>query len=375
MQQPRTKGRIIGLALILLMLATAPRIMRGYEAALALADLTGYSVPSLLDPRPQVRSQALEFTVDTRRYQADSYQPSDPARAGLLLVHGLIADGRKDPRLQAFARTLARAGFFVLAPDIPTLRHLQLLPETIDEIGDAFTYLSSNPTWAPQGRAGIAAISIALGPALLAKRPPQANQAARFVLGIGGYYDLPRLLRYHTTGHYPDPGGARGRPPNERAKWAFVHSYAGRLGNPAETLILQEIATLKWHDPQTPVEALREQLSGEGRALLAFVDNRDPAQVDALLSHLPQRIQQDVASLNLAAQDLSGLSGRLLLVHGEDDDIIPAAESVALARALPPERTRLFLLGGLQHVDASTGAVNAWHLWQALDALLAEREH
>lgn len=374
MQHPRTKGLVIGMALIVLALAAGPRILRGYQAALALADLAGYSVPALLDLRPQAFSQPLEFAVDGRRYQADGYRPAGTIRAGLLLVHGLIAEGRQDPRLQAFAHTLARAGFFVLVPDIPTLRALQLLPETVREIGDGFHYLNASPAWTPQGRAGMAAISVALGPALLAKREPQTNRAVRFVLGIGGYYDLPRLLSYHTTGHYPGPNGALARPPNERAKWAFVHSYAGRLAGPAESMTLREIATMKLHDPQAPAEAQRRRLGDEGRALLAFVDNRDPALSATLLSRLPQRIQDDVARLNLAGQDLSGLSGRLLLVHGADDDIIPAAESEALARALPPERTRLFLLGGLQHVDAPAGALNAWQLWRAIDALLAERE-
>ena len=81
----------------------------------------------------------------------------------------------------------------------------------------------------------------------------------------------------------------------------------------------------------------------------------------------------DVDRLNLAARDLSGLKARFILVHGRDDDMIPYGESVGLAAALPPDRTRLFVLTGFQHVETEPGLIDGFHLWLAICALLAER--
>ncbi|MGK2927051.1 MAG: hypothetical protein ACSLE2_15665, partial [Lysobacterales bacterium] len=69
-----------------------------------------------------------------------------------------------------------------------------------------------------------------------------------------------------------------------------------------------------------------------------------------------------------------GLRADFILVHGLDDDIIPYTESVSLADALPPGRSRLFLLEGLHHVDRELRGLDAWRLWRALRALLAQRD-
>ena len=93
----------------------------------------------------------------------------------------------------------------------------------------------------------------------------------------------------------------------------------------------------------------------------------------SLMSQLPASIQSDISELNLANKDLTQIKGQTILVHGLDDDVIPAAESQALARALPPDRTHLFLVNGLQHVDTNPTTLDIWRLWRAIDALLAQR--
>jgi fermentation-respiration switch protein FrsA (DUF1100 family) len=85
-------------------------------------------------------------------------------------------------------------------------------------------------------------------------------------------------------------------------------------------------------------------------------------------------VRADIESLDLAARDLSGLRAEFILVHGLDDAIIPYSESVALDAALPAGRSKLFLLEGLHHVDQELRGVDAWRMWRALRAVLAQRD-
>jgi len=85
-------------------------------------------------------------------------------------------------------------------------------------------------------------------------------------------------------------------------------------------------------------------------------------------------VRADIGELNLAEHDLGRLDIDLILVHGLDDNIIPWGESAALAAAVPPGGARLFLLEGLQHVDREFGGLDAWRMWRALSALLAQRD-
>ena len=372
MKKRAFKWLFISLALAIGVLAT-PRIQRGYEALLFLADLAGYEIPVIMDSRPQISREALEFTQEAHHYQADLYQSTEPPKAGILLIHGAVSDGKDNPRLQHFAITLARSRFAVLVPDIPSLRSLKLTPDTTDEIGHCFRYLLTQSKRAPGDRVGMAAISVAVGPALAASLRPGIQTNARFLLTIGGYYDLPRILGYHTTGYYQAPEMVQQRVPNEYAKWVFVLSHLDQLEDPTDRNLLRTIAYRKRENPQAPTADLFTGLKPAGRKVYDFVNNRDPSRTTSLMSQLPASIRSNISELNLANKDLAQIKGQTILVHGLDDNVIPAAESKALSNALPSANTNLFLVSGLQHVDTNPTTLDIWHLWRAIDALLAQR--
>ncbi len=54
--------------------------------------------------------------------------------------------------------------------------------------------------------------------------------------------------------------------------------------------------------------------------------------------------------------------------------MIPYPQSIALAKALPKGRTKLFLVRGLVHVDVAPGLPDRWRLWRAIRALLTARD-
>ena len=345
-----------------------PRIYQGYEALLMLADLAHFDIPSELDTRPAVTRHSLDYSIDNTDYQADSYQAGEHPGASLLLMHGLTPLGKDDPRLKEFAITLARARFRVLVPNIPSLRQLKLAPQVTREVTDAFSHLISST----KERAGIAAISVAVGPAILAAQQPELNGQVQFMLAIGGYYDLPRILTYHTTGHYAAQGMQQQKP-NEYAKWAFVLSHLDRLENASDQAQLRSMAYRRLDNPQAPLDDLSALLGPEGRAVYAFVNNRDPKRTTTLLTGLPAAVQAGISQLNLAGKDLSQLKSRVILVHGLDDKIIPYPESEALAQALPADRTGLFMASGLQHIGTTPGTLDVWRMWRTIDTLLSER--
>src|SRR5690606_32734029 len=142
---------------------------------------------------------------------------------------------------------------------------------------------------------------------------------------------------------------------------------------PADQRILKSMAERRMNDPDAPLVDLEARLGPEGAAVYAFVANRDPRRVRSLLKDLPTGIRKDIDALNPALRDLSRLRARLLLVHGYDDSIIPYTQSIALARSVPEDQARLFLIRGLVHVDIEPGLIGRWRMWRAVDALLKER--
>ena len=357
----------------LLLSACSP--LRGLQAALVLSDIAAGRSPSLLKritPRPE--RTAVLFSWRRREYLADLYRPGETALAAVLLMPGADTAGKDDPRLVAFATTLARARFNVLVPDLPSLRSLRVNSGNIGEVADLFSWLSRQPALTPKGRAGIFAFSYGAGPVILAAMKPALRQRVRFIMTVGAYYDLRQVLTFFTTGWFRAKGTWRHRTPNAFGKWVFVLSNADRLPDPSDRRILKAMARRKLRNMTAGVENLAAELSPSGRAVYDFIVNKNRALAPRLMAALPESIDGEIRALNLANKDLHRLRAHLILVHGYDDDIIPYTQSIELAHAVSPGQASLFLAKGLAHVELKPGLLDKWRLWRAVDALLAQRE-
>lgn len=307
---------------------------------------------------------------------ADLYLPADGAQteAALVLVAGAARTGKDDPRTIHFARTIANSGFAVLVPDIPSVRTFQLSAADAEPIADAVEYLESRAASLGYRNIGVAAISYAVGPAVIAALRPEMRERIGFVVGIGGYYDVVSALTYSTTGRYrPGPDEPwRTRAPNTYGKWVMVSANAELVRDETDRMLLAAMAARKLKDPDDDVSELVGRLGPEGRAVHALATNDDPERVPALLDDLPEAAQERLAGLDLRARDLSALEARLILVHGRADPMIPHTESERLAAAAP--EAALYVIDSMGHVSVGEALFDDGPtLIRAINALLAER--
>ncbi|HSK41040.1 MAG TPA: hypothetical protein VK943_14835, partial [Arenibaculum sp.] len=223
---------------------------------------------------------------------------------------------------------------------------------------------------------GMAAVSYAVGPALLAALDPMVADGIRFVFAIGGYHDIVASITYLTTGAYrPDAAAPwRFEPVFESAKWLFLDANAGRVG-PPDDVVLKEIAGIRLDDPDAPAASLAARLGPDGRAVYRLLTNEDPDRVPELFAALPRDLRRQIEDLDLSRRDLGRLEADLILVHGRNDPMVPYTQSVELARAAPPERATLFLVDDLLHVELGLPALgDALTLIAASYRLLSERD-
>ena len=373
------KGPLIPLGLVLLplllLLLPACSLQREYEAVLVITDIAAGTAPSRLKSvTPQPKRTKVSLTAAGRATSADLYLSQEKPLAGILLLPGAAEKGKDDPRLLAFANSLARARFAVLVPDFESFKSLKVNSDDIRRTADAFAWLAARPDLAPGGRAGIFSFSYASGPAILAALQPQAAGRVAFIMAVGGYHSVRAVLTFFTTGYHRDGERWIYMEPNSYGKWVFVLSNLERLSDLGDQELFREAAERKLKDVNAPVRDLTDRLTPEGKSVLEFVENRDRGRAPSLIEGLPDPIKKDINALDVSRYDLTRLKTRFILVHGYDDDIIPYTQSIALAKNLPPEQTRLFLVNGLQHVDLEPGIRDKYRLWRAVSALLKERE-
>ena len=352
------------------------------EAGLALQDLaSGPWSSALAASTPRPTRESIRFMTGGEEREADLYRTQHgAARAGIVLVPGVAARGRRDARVVALANTLARLDFTVLVPDMPGLRHYRMRADDVREVADSFAWLATRPGLAPPGHIGIGGFSYAAGPVLLAALQADIRDQVHFVLAVGGYYSLENIVTYLTTDQYRivEAGGMETEgmvrmSPHPYAKASFIRSNMDLLERPVDRGFFRDYALYITGNSIDEDEPVPSSLAPDARAFYELLINRRPARVPYLLDRLSSPVRTELEGLDPAAHDFSGLVAEVILLHGRGDNLIPYTESIALAGALPGEQVQLFIIDGLAHVNFRPEAHDVPQLLGAMNALLDKR--
>jgi dienelactone hydrolase len=306
--------------------------------------------------------------------RARLYEPAGRHARAALLTSGLHASGIDEPRLVRLAQQIAASHIAVVTPDIPELSRFEIAPAITDAIEDAGVWLASDAALAPDHTAALMGISFSGGLSIVAAGRPSLAGRVAYVLSLGGHDDLARVLRYLCTGREPRsmPDVQLGLPGTDRELVLPPHDYG-------VAVILLALADRVV--PAAQVERLRAGVRQYlwASALDGGVDKaRAPAEFEAVRT-LSRSLPEPSATLlrYVLARDVAHLGARLLpsigssvpnalsvskspkptvpifLLHGLEDNVIPAMESEYLAADLRGHApVRLLLSGLISHAEA-----------------------
>jgi pimeloyl-ACP methyl ester carboxylesterase len=292
-------------------------------------------------PRATVREEMLD-ELRVRIYDGDG--------TPFVIAPGLHYAGADDPRLDRFCRILAAAGHRVIAPFIPS--YLALEPDA--KASDDFVrVVDALPRWT--GERAVA-FSISFGSLLAfgaaAARPGVLERLVVF----GGYADFEDTLEFCLTGAHRDPlnqpvvlMNLLDHIPHEPAlRGALVaawRAYVERTwGRPEMKAPERYLAIADELAPSVP-EAIRE----------LFLAGIRPGAWSLAAPAIARANRRDLDPKPLLAR----VTGRVDLVHGADDDVIPLRHVHALAAGLVAADVRVHVTGLYGHTGAGFGKLAA----------------
>jgi dienelactone hydrolase len=306
--------------------------------------------------------------------RARLYEPARSARRAALLTSGLHPAGIDEPRLVGLARQLSSNGLAIVTPDIPELSRFEITPAITDAIEQAAGWLAADSGLAPDHRVGLMGISFSGGLSVVAAGRPSLSGRVAFVFAFGGHDDLPRVLRFLCTGIEDQPTHQirldRGAPQPPVVRVPHDYGVAVMLLGIAERVVPRpQVEPLRaavrrflWAShldrvdkPQADREfaALRDlakQLPQPSATLLKYVNDRDVVHLGPRLLPYVGLYGGDPA---LSPSKSPKPSAPVFLLHGIDDNVIPAVESEYLAEDLRGHApARLLLSGLISHAEA-----------------------
>lgn len=295
------------------------------------------------------------------------FRPAGRARGAVLLVSGVHPDGIDEPRLIDLARDLAGTGVNVVTPEIPDLVHYRLTARVTDTIEHAAEWMADERELSGARPVGLIGVSFSGGLSVVAAARPALRNRVAYVLSFGGHGNLPRVLRYFCSGVEPTLPGqtARTRAPHDYALAVLLYQ-ATELVVPADQVeplrrgieTFLQASALARLDQERAQEMLslgrgfQEELPEPSATLMKLVNTRNVGALGARLLPYVDQLGQDPA---LSPDQSPAPAAPVYLLHGTDDNVIPAGESELLAAHLKGKtEVHMLLSGFLTHVDLST---------------------
>jgi len=280
------------------------------------------------------------------------FRPRRAPRATYLIAPGLHYAAADDPRMDRFCRILAHAGHLVVAPYIPDFLALTPTARAVLDFERAFAAL---PRWSAQRPV---VFSVSFGSLLAFALAATHGDAIERLVIFGGYADLRETLRFSLTGEAPGGRRATHDPLNQpvvlmnlidhldppsadrAAVVAGWRRYVERVWGRAEMKVdRQFLAVAEELAPGVPASVRSLFLLGVG------------AHPGALELALPALDRYDACALDPSPY-LPRITGRVDLVHGTEDDVIPYEQADALAARMINADVRVHVTGLYGHTGA-----------------------
>ena len=378
----------LGLALALLGFVVGVRdeLGPGLRTASALASVVPGNPPTLLQLRAPPRVTTLAFTTrDGYELLADLYEPPDARDApAILLVNGVVPEGRTYEPLVGFADGLARSGFVVLVPDALDYANYRVFPEDIGALVGGFQVLQTRPS-VDRERVGFIGFSLGGSLAMVAAADPEIADQVALVATIGAYYSMDAMLRAVTTSTVQVDDGFQPYHPDPFVWLVTRNTLLSAVPQEDEREALFQIFALPTPDPDPQALAKYEpaRFSAPARGVYDLFTNRDPAAVTGLMDRVRSTMPGVLQSISPDAH-MESLKSPVALLHDRGDLYVPAQESLRFFDRLGGEpRAQMAVLDVIQHAQLSAPDLSPpvllgsfipgmWTLWQFTDNALGQ---
>jgi hypothetical protein len=346
---------LIAVALAIIALVAAPYVSAFLTSASLITRSAGLHGPWIdRFARWRARSVATEdlsFTTRAGPVAARLYRPNGRVARTVVLSAGVNPRGLDEPRLAAFSRAIAETGFAVVTPALPDLLDFRITPRLSDQIEDVARAVTARGDLAPDGRVGLVGISFSGGLSIVAAGRPALRDRVAYVVSLGGHGDLPRTVRFLATGILPD--GSRGAA-HDYGLAVTLHNVVPGLVPPEQVEPLRQglrtflLASTVYMSDQDAGRRMYEEsvrlestLPEPARRLLHYANSRDVAALGPLV--VP-KLPDFTSDPGLSPERSPAPSAPVFLLHGVEDNVIPAMESRRLALWLAQHGTRVRVL-------------------------------
>jgi dienelactone hydrolase len=340
-----------------------PFVRAHLEALAVLQAVSGQPVTGVLKTlaTEPVTVHDETFQTEAGPVRARFYSPiKHPNAHGLVVFHGIHYRGIDEPRMIAFAQAMAASGLNVVTPELPDIKDYRISERSIQVIG-------ASAKWFAQQRGapvGVMGLSFSGGLALVAAADAQYAPSMRFVFAVGSQGSMTRVADYYGTGRALRPDGTTELlAAHEYGPLVLEYEHVEEFVPAADVEPIRAVLRAHLYEDKPAEDDATKLLTPPQSVEAKSLMNAASASTRTLLQLSSTKHTADMLALSPDAH-LSSLTVPVFLLHGEADNIIPAAETLWMASQLKAETLRAALVSPmLSHLDMEKQP-GVWDEWK-----------
>ncbi len=301
-----------------------------------------------------ISRQAVQIAFGKERINTDVYTNGSAEAPTIVFLHGMSPLGISDPRQIVAARALAAAGFRVICPELPEIRNLKVEAGSIDRFRKILLNLRENLELCPKQRFALFAPSFSGAICLKVAADPELAPNITAIAALGAFSRIERSLKHLMHSDEADPYArliilANFLPRLIEGKRLGRYYLAAAHDNWNETAAKNP--SLTGFEPTDECKKELRRLTAAERKLILRIEEDKKFRI-ALGERLLQVMQDTLDAYNVS-EVAAKIRAPVFLLHGADDDVIPARESTELYPLLKEALLVVTPLMGHSHAKVS----------------------
>jgi dienelactone hydrolase len=363
---PLRKKRFAALLVGLLVLAAVawPFTKAHMQAVAVLRLVSGQPVPWIITKMvaEPVRTEDVQFTTAAGVVRGRLYLPEGhPDAPGLVVLHGVHHLGIEEPRLVSFARAMASCGVRVLTPQLPGIADYHVDRGSVQVIGESARWFAGQAG----GPVGVLGLSFSGGLALVAAGDPVYRPDFKFVFAVGAQDAMDHVATYYLTGREVRPDGTTERlTPHEYGALVLEYEHLEDFVPAEDEAAIRPVLREHLYEDKSAEELAEAKLNARQKAEAAELMDSNSATTRTKLAAANMKHIEEMEGLSPHGM-LRTMTTPVYLLHGQADNIIPAAETLWMASELPATTLQEVLVSPvLSHLDLDGAKPDVWDQWR-----------
>jgi pimeloyl-ACP methyl ester carboxylesterase len=361
----RNKSFVALWAGLLVAAAVAWPFTKAHMQAVAVLRLVGgQPVPWIITKMvaEPVRTEDVQFTTAAGIVRGRLYLPErNPNAPGLVVLHGVHHLGIEEPRLVNFATAMASCGLRVLTPELPGIKDYHVDLGSVRVIEESTRWFAGQT----RGPVGMLGLSFSGGLALVAAGDPVYRKDFKFVLAVGSQDEMMHVANYYLTGQEVRPDGTTERlTPHEYGSLVLEYEHLEDFVQAEDEDAIRPVLREHLYEDSGGEKLAEAKLNLRQKAEAAELMDSNSAVTKAKLAASDLKHTQEMGKLSLHGL-LPTMTTPVYLLHGQADNIIPAAETLWMAKELPSTTLQEVLVSPvLSHVNLDEAKPRGWDQWR-----------